>query len=61
MAWSVMERDQPGYSSLNPLIEARIREVNDALQLLRGLAAKRFEELTVYERPCYQVPRHTAC
>ncbi|MEM2299186.1 MAG: hypothetical protein QW407_05140 [Thermofilaceae archaeon] len=56
-----MERDQPGYSSLNPLIEARIREVNDALQLLRGLAAKRFEELTVYERPCYQVPRHTAC
>ncbi|MEM2791352.1 MAG: hypothetical protein QW075_05825 [Thermofilaceae archaeon] len=45
-----MERDQLGYSSLDPLIEAGIREVNDALQLLRSLVARRFEELTVYER-----------
>ncbi|MEM4805984.1 MAG: DUF86 domain-containing protein [Thermofilaceae archaeon] len=45
-----MERYQPGYSSLNSLIEARIREVNDALQLLKSLVARRFEELTVYEK-----------
>ncbi|MEM2127272.1 MAG: hypothetical protein QXH67_03505 [Candidatus Bathyarchaeia archaeon] len=31
-------------------VEARIREINDALQLLRGLVSKRFEELTIYER-----------
>lgn len=31
-------------------VEARIREINDALQLLRNLVANRFEELTVYER-----------
>jgi len=32
------------------LIEARIREINDALQVLKGILVKRFEELTVYER-----------
>jgi len=31
-------------------VEARIREVNDAVQMLRDLTAKRFEELTVHER-----------
>jgi len=31
-------------------VEARIREVNDAVQMLRELTAKRFEELTVHER-----------
>jgi len=30
-------------------VEARFREINDALELLRGLVAKRFDELTVYE------------
>lgn len=31
-------------------IEARIREVNDAVQMLRDLTAKGFGELTVHER-----------
>jgi uncharacterized protein YutE (UPF0331/DUF86 family) len=31
-------------------IEARIREINDALQILKGILAKQFEELTIYER-----------
>lgn len=31
-------------------IEARIREVNDAVQMLRNLTAKGFGELTVHER-----------
>lgn len=35
---------------INDSVEARIREINDALQLLRNVVAKRFEELTVYER-----------
>jgi uncharacterized protein YutE (UPF0331/DUF86 family) len=37
-------------SPINEAVEARIREINDALQLLRDLVAKDFEELTVYER-----------
>ncbi|RLF10221.1 MAG: hypothetical protein DRJ69_03420 [Thermoprotei archaeon] len=32
------------------LIEARIREINDAIQKIRNLIAKRFDELTVYEK-----------
>lgn len=32
------------------LIEARIREINDAPQTLKSILAKRFEELTIYER-----------
>jgi len=31
-------------------VEARIREVNDAVQMLRDLTAKDFGELTVHER-----------
>jgi len=31
-------------------VEARIREINDAVQMLRGLTAKGFGELTVHER-----------
>jgi len=31
-------------------VEARFREINDALQLLRNLGAKWFDELTVCER-----------
>lgn len=37
-------------SPINESVEARIREINDALQLLRNLVAKDFEELTAYER-----------
>jgi uncharacterized protein YutE (UPF0331/DUF86 family) len=37
-------------SPINGAVEARIREINDALELLRDLVAKDFEELTVYER-----------
>ena len=32
------------------LFEARIREINEALQLLKELLAKKFEEFTIYER-----------
>jgi len=32
------------------LVEARIREINDAIELLRDLAAREFDELTVHER-----------
>jgi uncharacterized protein YutE (UPF0331/DUF86 family) len=32
------------------LVEARIREINDALDILKGILAKQFEELTVYEK-----------
>ena len=32
------------------IIEARIREINDAAEILRGLTAKVFGELTVHER-----------
>ena len=32
------------------LVEARVREINDAVELLRDLVSKRFEELTVHER-----------
>ena len=32
------------------LVEARIREINDAVQMLRSLIAKDFGELTVYEK-----------
>lgn len=35
---------------VNESVEARIREINDALQLLRNLVAKDLEELTAYER-----------
>jgi uncharacterized protein YutE (UPF0331/DUF86 family) len=38
--------NEPDFESIN----ARIREINDALQILRGILAKRFEELTLYER-----------
>jgi uncharacterized protein YutE (UPF0331/DUF86 family) len=31
-------------------IEARIREINDAIEMLRDLVAKDFEELIVYEK-----------
>jgi len=31
-------------------IEARIREINDAIQMLRDLTAKNFEDLTIHER-----------
>jgi uncharacterized protein YutE (UPF0331/DUF86 family) len=31
-------------------VEFRIREINDALQLLRDLLSKSFEELSIYER-----------
>jgi len=31
-------------------IDARIREINDAIQMLRELTTKDFEELTIYER-----------
>lgn len=37
-------------SSFDESVEARIREINNALQLLENLVAKRFEDLTVYER-----------
>lgn len=37
-------------ASINESVEARFREINDALQLLRNLVAKDFEELTIYER-----------
>ena len=37
-------------ASNNELIEARIREINDALQVLEDILAKQFEKLTVYER-----------
>lgn len=36
--------------AFNESVEARIREINDALQLLRNLLATDFQELTVYER-----------
>lgn len=32
------------------LVEARIREINDAVQMLMGLTAKGFGELTIHER-----------
>ena len=35
---------------INESVEAGIREINDALGLLRNLVAKRFKELTIYER-----------
>jgi len=35
---------------INESVEARIREINDALQLLRNIVAKDFDELTIYER-----------
>jgi len=35
---------------VNESVEARVREINDALQLLRNLVAKDFEELSAYER-----------
>lgn len=35
---------------INESIEARIREINDALQLFRDLVAEDFEKLTVYEK-----------
>jgi uncharacterized protein YutE (UPF0331/DUF86 family) len=38
--------NEPDFESIN----ARIREINDALQILRDILAKRFEELTLYER-----------
>jgi uncharacterized protein YutE (UPF0331/DUF86 family) len=38
--------NEPDFESIN----ARIREINDALQTLRDILAKRFEELTLYER-----------
>jgi uncharacterized protein YutE (UPF0331/DUF86 family) len=39
------------YVSLNEEhVEARIREVNDAVQMLRDLTSKGFGELTVHER-----------
>lgn len=39
------------YMSLNEEhVEARIREVNDAVRMLRGLTSKGFGELTVHER-----------
>jgi uncharacterized protein YutE (UPF0331/DUF86 family) len=31
-------------------MEARIREINDALQFLKSMLTKQFEELTIYER-----------
>ncbi|MBO3842742.1 MAG: DUF86 domain-containing protein [Candidatus Brockarchaeota archaeon] len=34
----------------NESIEARIREINDALGLLKSILAKRFEDLTLYEK-----------
>lgn len=37
-------------ASGNESVEARIREINDAMQLLKCILAKRFEELTVYEK-----------
>jgi uncharacterized protein YutE (UPF0331/DUF86 family) len=38
--------NEPDFESIN----ARIGEINDALQILRDILAKRFEELTLYER-----------
>lgn len=35
---------------VDELIESRIREVNDAIQILRSTLAKRFEELTIHEK-----------
>ena len=32
------------------LVEARVREIHDAVELLSGLVARDFDELTVYER-----------
>jgi len=32
------------------LIESRIREINDAIQLLRELTTKNFKDLTIYEK-----------
>lgn len=32
------------------LIDARIKEINDAIQLLKDLMSKGFNKLTVYER-----------
>lgn len=37
-------------AAYNESVENRIREINDALQVLEKILAKRFEELTVYER-----------
>jgi hypothetical protein len=31
-------------------MEARIREINDALQFLKSMLTKQFKELTIYER-----------
>ena len=38
--------NEPDFESIN----ARIGEINDALQILGDILAKRFEELTLYER-----------
>jgi uncharacterized protein YutE (UPF0331/DUF86 family) len=38
--------NEPDFESIN----ARIREINDALQILKDVLTKRFEELTLYER-----------
>ncbi|MCD6357936.1 MAG: DUF86 domain-containing protein [Thermoprotei archaeon] len=32
------------------LVEARIREINDAIQMLRGIVSRRYGELSIYER-----------
>ena len=32
------------------LVEARVREIHDAIRLLEELAARKFEELTIHER-----------
>ncbi len=37
-------------SLINSSIEAKIKEINDALQILKVLAARQFGELTIYER-----------
>lgn len=40
----------PPAASSNESVEARIREINDAIQLLKSILVKRFEELNIYER-----------
>jgi len=32
------------------LVEARIREINDAIQMLRGILSREYGELSIYER-----------
>ncbi|MCC5998700.1 MAG: hypothetical protein LM573_06445 [Thermofilum sp.] len=36
--------------SISEPIEARTREINDAIQIISSIASKRFEDLTLYEK-----------